>query len=276
VNSAAPVRSPSQRTSLLMGCVLLPLLGCCALCGIAGYWVTSKSDREALEVAERDIAALKPQLARTYGGVPAPGQPTIKPCLDTEISAGYASERSGSPGQVILWIGGVSHELLGKWIATGLAPGERDEWMWMTSSSIRDVFDPSRYDLPRPGENIQGEVRRLRDSRYLVVFRATSKALPNVTGEGATIGPRKRLLEKSKSFTAGVFHGSLVVMDLASASPVCWAALDVESSDSLKYRTYGLMSQRPQDVATDDFKDRWRQASREALGRISTLLQIAL
>jgi hypothetical protein len=253
---------------------LAVVLGCGGFCGIVGYWVNATSERKAMEAAMRQIADLRPSLMRAQAAVPPLSGLTLSPCPDAEIKGRYRDPVStGNHGEVILWISTVPFDALGPWLEGKPRPEERNEWSWMADSTLRDIMDPSRYDLPSPGQNLQLLVRSLRQRRYLGVFRSSSKALPRLTGEGVVVGDRAQVIEKGKSFEPGFFHGWLIVMDMETAAAVCQAPIDVESSETLRYRSYGPLRQEPGDVVSEDFKDRFRAASREALARISTLLK---
>jgi hypothetical protein len=273
----APLVNGTLKTNghpILIALALAVVLGWCGYCGIVGYRANAASEREAMEVAMRQIDDLKPSLLRAHAAVPPLSGLTLSPCRDAEIKGRYRDPVStGIHGEVTLWISTVPLDVLGAWLKGTPRPGEWSEWSWMADSTLRDIMDPSGHDLPSPGQNLQLLVRSLRQRRYLGVFRSSSKALPRLTGEGVAVGSRARMIEKGKSFDPGFFHGWLIVMDMDTAVAVCQAPIDVESSETLRYWSYGLRGQRPGDVVSEDFKGRFRAASREALARISTLLK---
>jgi hypothetical protein len=78
-------------------------------------------------------------------------------------------------------------------------------------------------------------VRDVLGTRYLAVLRAAQRAMPRPRQKGEPLGlrGRRRVLTRGESFDPGVFHGAIVIMDLESATAVCQANLDAESSDRL-------------------------------------------
>jgi hypothetical protein len=301
---------PRGRLGYALGGVALVLVvgGSCALAGVVllAWAVWPKVQEHYPTPAPRaDPAAFRETLGRVHAAVPEPEGLAARPCPDAEILARAGRfATTGLQGQALLPIPQVSYDALGVYARRGPTQHDRpggawptaredfgfdpapatgpDDWLWLEDFALRRLFHPNLRDgaAAAPDEGAREEDRTIRetvDRRYLAVLRARQRAMPKTRTKGEDLGglrTRRRALTRGQSFDPGVFHGAVVVMDLASAAAVCQAPVDAESAQELEYTARGPFKSRPSDVVRDDFQDRLRRAARDALAAQSRLLEL--
>lgn len=247
-------------------------------------------------------------LGRVRAGMPDPSALGEKPCPDQDI-ARLAGERvtAGPQGEPRLWLPGVSYESLAEFVDQGPTTLQRppmnllptreelgfeptpdagpDDWFWLDDLGLREVFHPNLHELPTPDlsfgkdreDALQRTMRRVLDGRWLAVLRASSRSMPRLMNRGVDLDVfgRRAEMRSGQSFNPGLFRGGIAVMDIATGAMVCQAALEARSSDVLVYRRrprIAPLKQLPSAVVSDDFKDRFREAAKAAMARVSKLL----
>jgi hypothetical protein len=281
------------------------LLTCAGSC-VVGLLVVGVSSQlgdakpGALPSTAVGVEQFRQALARVRANVPEPSAVTETPCPDAEmLRAARVAVTSGSQGEARLRARWVSYETLADFVDKGQTRLERprpsilpnreelgfdpvpatgpDDWQWLEDGVLPEVFHPNLYE----GSYLEDELRRtiaeVLANRYLAVLRASNRAMPRILKAGVQLDvlDRRRELRSGQSFTPGVFQGAILVMDIGAASVVCQATLEARSSATIVYRnrtSLGLMRQQPSKELRSDFQDRFHEAARASLGRISKLL----
>ena len=244
-----------------------------------------------------DTDAFRQAMARAHAGVPEPSGLAPRECPDAEIlAAAKASVHTGNHGEARLAIPQVSYESLGVYAKDGPTPYQGpfrpprptredlgfdpvpgtgpEDWRWLDDFGLRCVFHPNLDESRDKAWSAQQTIHDVQGRRYLAVVRADTRRLPRVSQKGeAQQWTTRRVLLSGKSFEPGVFKGAVAVMDLETSQPVCQATLDVKNSDSLTYTTRGPLQRRPSDVVAGDFQEHFRDAVRQALEGISSVVQ---
>jgi hypothetical protein len=207
-----------------------------------------KSDPKAEAANRADIDRVTQKLAKVVAAVPDPtALDGSKVCNDAEIKANYKAKEQK------LWLTGVDYEFL-RGATAGTAPPDKDPWAFLNSPGISDHLLKAREKTGTPLGNAAFALRNVESARYVVVFRAAERSMPKVDGE---------------EFDSGIFDGQLVIMDLETATPVCHALLEVESSDVVEYNARGITGKSDDRAIRDDLEKQFEKTATKALRSIA-------
>jgi hypothetical protein len=277
--------------------VFLTCAGSCGIVALAFLATLTKPEPSAPVAPD----AFRQTLARVHAQVPESPPSADAVCPDDVLrrtaSAHITQDANGASR---LWIPRVSYESLAEFVEKGPTTLDRpgpslvptreelgldpapptgpDDWLWLEDAGLRVVFHPNLTLDSDPEESRQHTMQDTLGRRYLAVLRASSRSMPRIVDGGTQkeLLDRRRELRSGENFTPGVFSGLIVVMDVAAASVVCQAPLDVHSSASVVYRhrtRFPLIRQQPTQVLADDFQERFRVEVRAAMERISKLAE---
>jgi hypothetical protein len=129
----------------------------------------------------------------------------------------------------------------------------RDDWSFMTSAKVKTVLDKRNTMTARAEAVSQIQAK---SGPFLVVFIGDDRTWPSVAQAKGVLG--------KKGFYGGEFDGWLVVVETATAKPVCSSAFAFENSSSVR------AGKRPSDDALmrelkDDLKENFQKASKKEI-----------
>lgn len=142
--------------------------------------------------------------------------------------------------------GGIADfEQLSKLSAGGKLDAELEKWSFFLRGNLTSTLNPT-YSY------YWAEVKK---ARYVAIVRATARKLPQASSE--------------KTFSAGVLNGSLFIVDMTTAAPLCWSPLNATSSEEVSHRTRGAFASSAGSAIESDFHDQVNQAIQAAVERIA-------
>lgn len=143
----------------------------------------------------------------------------------------------------------------------GPSKEELETWGWMHSKWLEETI------LEQSGGKSAGyqsgsHITMLAKSPYIVIFKATRKAMPKPVGE--------------EGFDAGVFEGDLIVFERKSGKALCRAPFAAESSEEVSHKTRGIAAKSAEDALNQDFREQFSKAATAALKKIAPTLKISV
>ncbi len=225
-----------RASALLMLAVLCTALLACAL--------TDKKRKAAVRAAPATLDALD----RTLAALPS-GTLGTKRCDDAAL------ERARDPQVTGTTIDGFDAAALGRALK-GVAPSSSDPWRWMNSSVTKYVTDTRRTG------RVEGSTARhihvLLQRGHVALFREQSRTAPSVAGA---------------EFKPGSYVGTVIVMNLRTASVACHAPFAAENTPDFSSEQ-GAAGAELVKSAIKDLERNFDGALLEALRSISSSLVV--
>ena len=133
---------------------------------------------------------------------------------------------------------------------------DKSPWAWVSDFTWKGHFE--RPMAERDAYSINSTAETMRDmfvaNRYMIVVVPASKD-----------ANRLPKIPKAGDFTSGEFHGWAVVFDQTDATVACQYRIDAENSNSVEFKTRGLMKEEPDKAILKDFQDNFEDALEKGL-----------
>lgn len=240
-------------------------------------------------------------LARVRERVPEPAAFEDMPCPDEKIGASAAAIVAQGADDGARHLRTLSYESLAEFVDHGptpldvpprtLWPAREDlgfepepdtssdrnaDWLFLDEVGLREVIHPNLYEGYYADSAFQRTIQQTLDDRYLGVLRASRRAFPRILNAGTPLDGHRWELRRGENFRSGILDGGIAIVDLSTGEIMCQARIEASSSSALGYVHRGSRSERtqnPKRLLQEDFRDRARQATRDALARITKVMR---